>query len=54
MIRHPANGTPPKDETWLYENPVALEKIRSGLADAAAGNLIDLGSFEQYAEDEID
>lgn len=46
--------TVPVHELWLYRNPVALAKLREGLAQAAAGESHDLGSFTKYAEDEID
>jgi len=44
----------PAHELWLYRNPVALAKVEKGLADAAEGKVSDLGSFEKYADDEID
>jgi hypothetical protein len=44
----------PLHEMWLYRNPTALAKVREGLAQAAEGELHDLGSFAKYADDEID
>ena len=44
----------PLHEAWLYKNPVALAKVRRGLAQAAAGELKDRESFEKYADDEIE
>ncbi len=35
----------PLRESWLYENPEALEKVRKGLRQISEGNLHDLGSF---------
>ena len=29
----------PASERWLYENPEALESVRRGIADAAAGRV---------------
>jgi hypothetical protein len=46
--------TVPVREMWLYRNPVALAKVREGLAQAAEGDFHDLGSFAKYADDEID
>lgn len=40
----------PGRERWLYENPEALERVRRGLADAAAGRTRSLGSFAKHAE----
>ena len=46
--------TVPVREMWLYRNPVALAKVREGLADAAEGDLHDSGSFAKFADDEIE
>ena len=46
--------TVPVREMWLYRNPVALAKVREGLAEAAEGDLHDLGSFAKFADDEIE
>lgn len=42
----------PATEKWLFENPVALKKIRRGLKEANAKRLSDLGSFADYATDD--
>jgi hypothetical protein len=42
----------PLREQWLYKNPQALEAVRQGLKDSAAGRIFDLGDFTQYANDE--
>ena len=41
----PADSTPPDDdrEAWLYANAEALESVRRGLREAAAGEVHDLG-----------
>lgn len=46
--------TVPVREMWLYRNPVALKKVREGVAQAGEGKLRNLGSFAKYAEEEID
>ena len=42
----------PLREQWLYKNPQALEAVRQGLQDSAAGRIYDLGDFTQYANDD--
>ena len=44
----------PLHEAWLYKNPKALSSVRRGLRQSAQGKLHYLGSFAQYADDEID
>ncbi len=44
----------PEREAWLYRNEQALEQVRQGLADAAAGRVTELKSFAEYADIEID
>ncbi len=44
----------PLHEIWLYRNPQALAKVREGLDQAAKGELHDLGSFDKFADDEIE
>jgi hypothetical protein len=46
--------TIPLDQVWLFRNPRALESIIVGMAQAQKGELHDLGSFAQHAEDEIE
>lgn len=41
-------------EVWLYRNPDALAAVAQGLAEAAQGEVVDMGSFEKYADDEIE
>lgn len=44
----------PAHEAWLYKNPDALAKVRTGLAQAAHGKLRDLGSFVKHVKDDLD
>lgn len=53
ILLDPAVSVPVR-EMWLYKNPVALAKVREGLAQAAEGDFHDLGSFAKYADDEIE
>jgi hypothetical protein len=42
----------PASEAWLYRNTDALESVRRGLEDAAAGRTKSLGSFARFADDD--
>ncbi|HKN15263.1 MAG TPA: hypothetical protein VJX68_18890 [Candidatus Binatus sp.] len=44
----------PMHELWLYRNREALKMVVRGLEEAREGKLVDLGSFEKYADDDID
>jgi len=44
----------PEKEIWLWRNQSALESLKSGLQEAAAGETNDLGSFAEYANLDID
>jgi hypothetical protein len=44
----------PVHEAWLYRNPKALKSVLKGLQESGEGKLVDLGSFEKYANDEIE
>ena len=44
----------PMHEVWLYKNPKALRSVVKGLEEAREGKLIDLGSFEKYADDDVE
>ena len=44
----------PAKEKWLFENKVALNKVRKGLEQAKVGELIDKGSFSHFSNDEIE
>lgn len=41
-------------EMWLCRNSDALAMVREGLAQAAKGELHDLGHFDKFADDEIE
>lgn len=51
IILEPYTEIPAK-EKWLFNNKVALKKVKQGLKDAAVGKLIDQGSFAKYATDD--
>lgn len=44
----------PAREKWLFDNPVALGAVKAGLDQAAAGKTRAIGSFAQYADEDID
>ena len=44
----------PVHEVWLYRNPKALKSVLKGLQESREGELVDLGSFEKYAKEEIE
>jgi hypothetical protein len=37
----------PARERWLYENPVALESVKRGLRQSAAGETFSLGALSR-------
>ena len=41
-----------EQEKWLYENPEALDAVKRGLADSAAGRGVKM-SFLEYADSDI-
>ena len=43
-----------KREAWLFENRAALESLNRGIEEAEKGEVYDLGSFAEFADDEID
>ena len=42
------------DEDWLYRNPEALAMVLKGLEEAREGKVEYAGSFEEYANEDID
>jgi len=43
----------PARELDLWNDPDLLASVKRGLAQAAAGDVHDLGDFEQYADDDV-
>ena len=41
-------------EQWLWRNDIAMRTVQTGLAELAAGKVVSLGSFAQYADLDID
>jgi hypothetical protein len=44
----------PARELWLHQNKDAMASLDKGLEDAEAGKVHDLGSFAQFADDELE
>jgi hypothetical protein len=42
----------PEREMVAWENPQLAEDVRVAVADAHAGNTVDLGDFSRYVDDE--
>lgn len=40
----------PAHEKWLFDNPIALRKVKKGLMDSAAGRTSSRGSFAKYLD----
>jgi len=51
IVLDPVQTIPP-EEAWLWENPEALASLERGLADAAAGRVVDGGDFSAYLEED--
>jgi hypothetical protein len=43
----------PAREAWLFENKDALDKVRSGLKDAAEGRVSKRGDFSKFLDNEL-
>ncbi len=44
----------PAREKWLFSNQVALNAVKTGLSQAADGKTREIGSFAQYADEDIE
>ena len=44
----------PRRELIVWENQMLRESLARGLAEAAAGQTENLGSFAQYADDDVE
>ena len=44
----------PQREQWLFHNKEALAHVLQGIKESGEGNTHYLGSFDQYADDEIE
>jgi glycine cleavage system aminomethyltransferase T len=43
-----------ESEMWLWKNPEAIAAVTRGLQEVADGNLVEVESFAQYADLEIE
>jgi hypothetical protein len=41
----------PAKEIWLFENKSALNQVKAGLQDSAAGRVKSRGSFKKFIDD---
>jgi len=44
----------PASEKWLFDNNTALNSVKRGLKDSAAGRVVSKGSFAQYIDEDIE
>lgn len=44
----------PAHEKWLFENKIALAKLKEGIEQSASGEVKSKGSFAKFADDEIE
>ncbi len=44
----------PAGEAWLYQNKTALDSVRRGMKQAAAGKTRKLPSLAKHADDELE
>ncbi|MBE9122181.1 hypothetical protein IQ269_15560 [Tychonema sp. LEGE 07199] len=43
----------PDREQWLWQNPQALAAVKCGVAQAAKGEVHNLGDFSEYADRDL-
>lgn len=41
----------PAKEKWLWENKIALQKVKKGIQDSAAGKIKSRGNFTKFVDD---
>ncbi len=46
--------TIPEREAWIFNNPIVKRSLTEGLRQSAAGETKSLGSFQQYADLNVD
>ncbi len=44
----------PAREMWLHQNPKALKSVNEGIKDAEEGRLHSLGSFAEFANENLE
>ena len=44
----------PERELWLWKNKQALDAVKEGLEQSKRGETSEIGSFEQYASEELE
>lgn len=44
----------PKRELFVWENQLVRKELAEGLQQSAAGEVVSLGSFAEFADDEVD
>lgn len=44
----------PAREKWLFDNKIALNKVKKGLKEAADGKVSKKGNFEKFVDDDIE
>ena len=42
----------PAKEKWLFDNKIALNRVKKGLEDSANGRVKSLGDFSKFIEEE--
>ena len=43
----------PAKDHWIYKNPKSLASLMKGIKDAEEGRTKDLGSFSNYAKEDV-